>query len=244
MMTSRGKVSPADLFTLGNGLLGFLAITYVLDGRPHMASISLLLAMVFDGLDGYVSRRLGPRHRLGAHLDSFSDLISFAIAPSTLIYLEFYDLGARFSLQSILTLLAAFLFLILAAVRLARFSMHASTLPHFTGVPTPAATFLVLMLSFLFGREGVVLTSPLPVVLSCIMISLLMVVDVPYPKMREPFLGGMALLGICLAILSISIYDLSVGGPLLPVVLSGIALTLILLYICASPFTVREGDHG
>src|SRR3990172_670437 len=92
-VVKEGKYPVADVFTGLNGLCGFLALTYIIDGRPVMASILLSIAMVLDGLDGAIARRFGSPHHLGHYFDSFSDLISFALAPAALIYFSYYVPG-------------------------------------------------------------------------------------------------------------------------------------------------------
>jgi len=53
------RLSPADYLTLANGVLGFLAITYVIDKKLLVASVLILVAAVVDGLDGWAARRWG-----------------------------------------------------------------------------------------------------------------------------------------------------------------------------------------
>ena len=80
----------ADLLTLGNLISGFIAITYMLDGRLTLAAIFLVLAGIFDGLDGPAARRFGSSHKLGVWLDSIGDAVSFGIAPALLVYAHFF----------------------------------------------------------------------------------------------------------------------------------------------------------
>jgi len=236
MSSPTSKISPGDLFTLGNGILGFIAITYILDKRGTMASIFILLAMVFDGLDGYVARRWGSKHSIGPLLDSFSDLISFGIAPSALIYFDLYILNDKYSLQSVLALVASTAFFILAAVRLAWFTKHGHALRSFSGIPTPAATFITIMLIFMFGSNGILAQTPLPVLLCCLAVAILMVSPVPYPKMRGSLLEGITVVGICFALASLAIHELALGWSALMGVASIAALAMLVLYVCASPF--------
>jgi len=69
-MAAWSKVSWGDLFTLANGLMGFVAITFILDDRFLIATSLLFLSMMMDGLDGYVARRFGSKHSMGQVLDS------------------------------------------------------------------------------------------------------------------------------------------------------------------------------
>src|SRR4030042_78165 len=115
------KVSPADLFTIANGVLGFVAITYILDSKFLAATGLLLLSMVMDGLDGYIARKFGSKHSRGQVLDSISDSISFVFAPALLIYAEFHNrIGGR--IENGIVLLCAVAILATGLFRLARFS--------------------------------------------------------------------------------------------------------------------------
>ena len=237
MVTWIRKVSLADLFTLGNGMLGFFAITYMLDEPPSpiMASLFILAAMVFDGLDGLAARLLGSKHSVGQYLDSFSDLISFALAPAALIYFSYYIPG-RYSFVDILAAVAAFAFLVLGALRLARFSRAGHLEENFSGLPTPAATFLVLMLLAFcspLAQSFVPLPSALVLVLA-LAISVGMVLDIPYPKIRTAGTGALALAGIALALIGFGSLELGADRTYAFAALLG-SLALILAYVVVAP---------
>ncbi|GJM83180.1 hypothetical protein HMSSN139_56760 [Paenibacillus sp. HMSSN-139] len=76
-----------NLFTLGNMVLGMLAILLAMEGRFSLAAIMVIVAMLLDGLDGRVARALNAQSEFGKELDSLSDLISFGIAPALIMYL-------------------------------------------------------------------------------------------------------------------------------------------------------------
>ncbi|MEN6557804.1 MAG: CDP-diacylglycerol--serine O-phosphatidyltransferase, partial [Thermoguttaceae bacterium] len=126
------------LLTLGNLICGFFAIVVAsridkpeaiagidpLDIRNAMTSGCLIfLAMVFDGLDGYVARLARTTTDFGAQLDSLCDVVSFGVAPAFLLvkmcprFTYFYD-------QAIWVIAAAFA--ACAALRLARFNVETS----------------------------------------------------------------------------------------------------------------------
>jgi CDP-diacylglycerol--serine O-phosphatidyltransferase len=246
MVTWVRKVSLADLFTLGNGLLGFFAITYMLDEppRPVMASLFILVAMVFDGLDGLAARTLGAKHAIGHYLDSFSDLISFAIAPAALIYFSYYVPG-RYAVVDILAALAAFAFLVLGALRLARFSRAGHAEETFRGIPTPAATFLILMFLAFFGPPpNSLLELPGPLVLAlAFAVSIGMILDIPYPKIRTAGTGALALAGIALATIGFASLEFSAGRTYAFTALMG-SLALILTYVIVAPLVEIRKRSG
>src|SRR5512136_1524242 len=90
-MATWNRISWGDLFTLANGILGFIAITFILDQKFISAIGLLLVSMMMDGLDGYIARKFGSKHSMGQVLDSISDSISFAFAPALLVYAEFHQ---------------------------------------------------------------------------------------------------------------------------------------------------------
>ena len=88
-------LSYADVATLTSAFLGFLAITYIIDGSEAsfiVAMILLPVCAIIDGMDGALARRFGTKHDYGKYLDSISDSICFGIAPSILVYSLYYDI--------------------------------------------------------------------------------------------------------------------------------------------------------
>jgi len=134
---------------------GLTAIRFGIEGRFQPAVIAIVLAGVFDTLDGRIARMLGGSTKFGAEMDSLSDVVGFGVAPAILLY-EWVMRAAG----SIGWALVMF-YCVCCALRLARFNTRLgnSDLPpwayrFFTGVPAPAAAGLVLtpmMLSFDLG---------------------------------------------------------------------------------------------
>jgi CDP-diacylglycerol--serine O-phosphatidyltransferase len=201
------SIKVADMFTLANGLLGFMAITYIIDRNFMLAAFLILIAMVMDGLDGYFARKLGTERAIGRVLDSISDSISFCIAPALLIYGIFYDkeLGlAPLSLQNALTVVASAMLAIFGIVRLVRYTKNDFGEDTFLGLPTPATALAVILLAYLFSGQGgsffAITYQPYIVLPACIAMSVIMISDVPYPKARgwvqKATLAGIALAAI------------------------------------------------
>jgi CDP-diacylglycerol--serine O-phosphatidyltransferase len=124
---------------------GMTAIRFALNGNFPFAAYAILVAGVFDGLDGRVARLLKSTSRFGAELDSLSDFVSFGVAPAAVLYL--WTMAALHSVGWAIVLAYA----VCCALRLARFNTQiGAELPpqaarFFTGVPAPAGAFLVLM---------------------------------------------------------------------------------------------------
>ncbi|HPO07830.1 MAG TPA: CDP-diacylglycerol--serine O-phosphatidyltransferase [bacterium] len=144
----RGAHLLPNLLTCSSIACGLLAIVYTMDGKFELASWMILVAFVFDGLDGKVAKLFKVSSPLGVELDSLGDVISFGVAPSLLLGRMLYPAWQKLGISLILV------YVLCTALRLARYNVmaHTARRPHFTGLPCPAAagllTSLVLMLSF------------------------------------------------------------------------------------------------
>jgi CDP-diacylglycerol---serine O-phosphatidyltransferase len=158
------------LLTLGNGVCGFAAIAYAskitLDGSlsPELidyyfllSSGLILVAMVFDVLDGYAARLSRSASEFGGQLDSLCDAISFGAAPAFLLL----RLGQEWHDQPVIAktvAIIAALYLACAVLRLARFntenSPDAGSHKRFKGLPSPAAGGCVASLAILRADLG------------------------------------------------------------------------------------------
>jgi CDP-diacylglycerol--serine O-phosphatidyltransferase len=129
------------LMTLGNALCGFGAIACVAEGPQFFerAAWLILLAMVFDALDGRLARMTGSASNFGAQLDSLSDMVTFGVAPVVLVMQVMTN--PLPVLQTKLVWLICALYVACAALRLARFNVE--TTPdeaahdHFRGFHRP-----------------------------------------------------------------------------------------------------------
>jgi CDP-diacylglycerol--serine O-phosphatidyltransferase len=127
-----------NIFTSLNLFCGFYSIVSSINGNYTAAAWSILIAGIFDLMDGKIARATNTTSKFGVEYDSLSDLISFGLAPGLMIYLwalKPMDILGRTAW------LAAFLFLACGALRLARFNTHAGTASseYFTGLPIPSA---------------------------------------------------------------------------------------------------------
>jgi CDP-diacylglycerol--serine O-phosphatidyltransferase len=128
-----------NLFTTGALFAGFYAIVQAMNGKFESAAVAVFIAMVLDGLDGRVARMTRTQSEFGAEYDSLSDMVSFGVAPSLLMYeWAFRDLGK-------VGWFAAFIYCACTALRLARFNTNHDTIDKrfFQGLPSPAAAALV-----------------------------------------------------------------------------------------------------
>ena len=192
--------------TLLNGLAGFLAITYILDGKFVHASLLIILALVFDGLDGTIARRFGSSHHFGRFLDSISDSVSFCFAPALLVYANFYDAGlgsAWVNMPNAAAVITSMFIGAFGILRLARFSSKEYKHRYFIGFPTPAMALTTVIMCSLFGplANNPVSYGPqlYPVLIFLTILAFLMVSDIPFPKMKGVFLHLSILTGTFVA---------------------------------------------
>jgi CDP-diacylglycerol--serine O-phosphatidyltransferase len=148
MRMKKGVYILPNLFTTGNLFCGFWAIVSVFQEKYYYAAIAILLATVFDILDGKVARLSGSTSKFGVQYDSLADLISFGIAPALLAYSWALRPYGRFGW------LAAFLFVVCGALRLARFNIMsaAGDTKYFKGLPIPAAASVIALTILLYLR--------------------------------------------------------------------------------------------
>jgi len=177
--------------TLCGMFCGFYAILSSFKGNYVHAAWGILIANIFDGLDGWVARLTNSTTRFGIELDSLSDLVAFGVAPAVLMYSWALSPFGRFGYG------AAFLFVSCGALRLARYNvqMGSTESKAFTGLPIPGAgtviattvLFYIEVWGDLAGRNHLFLF--LPFLLAVLMVSTLKfhgLKEIDFRK-RKPF---------------------------------------------------------
>lgn len=171
-----------NTLTLCGMYCGFYAIMSAINGNFLHAAWAIILANIFDGLDGWIARLTNTTTRFGVELDSLSDLVAFGVAPSVMIYkwalMPFGRLGWA----------AAFLFVACGALRLARFNVQtgSSGSKAFKGMPIPAAASILssVVIFYYVHWEGIPDKSVMYPLLT-IILSLLMVSTLRYHGIKE-----------------------------------------------------------
>lgn len=136
-----------NLFTTGALFAGFYAIIAAIKGQFEMAAIAIFLALLLDGLDGRVARLTNTQSDFGAEYDSLSDMASFGLAPSLVVYQwSLLHLASVGTLWGKLGWLVAFIYTASGALRLARFNTQVGKTDkrYFQGLPSPAAASVVV----------------------------------------------------------------------------------------------------
>lgn len=185
----RGIYLLPNLFTMGNLFCGFFAIISAIKGNYPTAAAAIVVANVFDILDGKVARMMKATSRFGMEFDSLADLVSFGVAPALLIF--------QWSLISFgrIGWLAAFLFVACGALRLARFNVQVETVAKglFNGLPIPAAASMAattVLIAEHLGATGI--ERNVFLLLLCYGLAFLMVSNVKYPAFKESLFQGRA----------------------------------------------------
>lgn len=155
-----------NFLTSCNLLIGAIGIYFMLTINHEYAFYFVILAAVFDFLDGFAARLLKVKSAFGKELDSLSDLVSFGLLPAffMLVWLE-----SSSSFYIIALLIAVF-----SALRLAKFNLDDSQSFVFKGLPTPANAIMLTSLVFLDYELGEAWLLSI-VILSCV----LLVVNIP-----------------------------------------------------------------
>ena len=141
-----------NLLTTGTVFAGFYGIVASIDGHYTSACIAVFVAALLDGMDGRLARLTHTESEFGKNYDSLADMVAFGMAPAIIVY--------QWGLKALseygwawgkLGWLAAFLYLVAAALRLARFNVTTKTTDRafFEGLPSPSAAGLVASMVWL-----------------------------------------------------------------------------------------------
>jgi CDP-diacylglycerol---serine O-phosphatidyltransferase len=243
-VTDRWRVS-ANGATLANAVLGGAAIVYTYLGNPIWAMLLIAIAIGFDGLDGMLSRRSGaPASSFGRIADSVADGITFGLAPAFLIGVHTVD-PAAWAAWAWLVVPLAVAYAAAALVRLTLFTALLHDRPYFLGVPTPEAALAVIAALLAHDVPAFQSVQPLGVSVGVAAITVLMLVPIPYPKIRRgtPLRLPMALTAAAAAVALVPLQFRPAPGTPLYLVAEVAALVLLVgvaSYYLLGPFTVRR----
>lgn len=171
-----------NLCTTANLFCGFYSVIGSLKGEFVVAAWAILLAGVFDFLDGRIARLTHAHSEFGIEYDSLVDLASFGLAPGVLVYTwalqEFDRMGW----------LAAFLFFACGALRLARFNVQIDNVEkqYFQGLPIPVAAYVIA--TYVIFYDYIYSIPPLKsyfALVVTVLLSLLMVSTLRYHSFKE-----------------------------------------------------------
>ena len=141
-----------NMLTLIGVCIGLSSIKFALDEKFELSIVAIIFAALIDGLDGRIARLIKGTSKVGKELDSLTDVISFGVAPSFVMYFWLLNNLGKFGW------LLCLIYVVCVALRLARFNVNSNEEPSwkdnfFEGVPSPAGGILVLM-PLIFSLSG------------------------------------------------------------------------------------------
>ena len=201
----------------------------VMDNHLTYAASCILVAVVFDSIDGWVSRKLNrdDPFGFGKNIDSLADIVSFGVAPSVLLYY----LGLQISdWAAYLVAIVAVFTLVCGILRLTRYNVIADKINYhgFVGFPIPG-TAIVLASYYLSGLFNTAVASILMLFAGYLMIS-----TIRYPKVDNYYIIGLGAAMILLLLLPINV---SIGAVNLPALVLFI-LALIYMFMTFLEFFI------
>jgi len=139
-----------NLMTTANLFCGFISVIMSIQSNFKAAAIAVIIAAVFDQLDGRLARLTHATSKFGAEYDSLCDLVSFGMAPAMLMYLWALNSFGRIGVM------ASFLFVACGALRLARFNVQVDVVEknYFQGLPIPMAAGILTSSFLAFDELG------------------------------------------------------------------------------------------
>ena len=169
-----------NLFTAASIFVAVVSIIQSSQGNFSQAVWFIILSLILDGLDGKIARLTKGESKFGVEFDSLADIVAFGVAPAMLIY---FQIGHKFGKFGILIVA---LYIVLGAVRLARFNITTSKNdPNiFIGLPIPAAALFIVSLSQLEYKYNLNYLAP-AILIFTLFVAILMVSNFRYLAFKK-----------------------------------------------------------
>ena len=199
-----------DIISSLNMIFGFIAILMAFNNYFTLSAICIIIAIIFDSIDGWVARKLGRDDSLGfgKNIDSLADIVSFGAAPAALLY----SIGMKLSPNmQILTAIISLYMIWCGLLRLTRFNVIGDKIDYqgFIGFPIPGIAFL-LATFYLTGFFNIWVAYILMIITATLMIS-----NLKYPKIDNYILIGISLILILLIPLKLALYGINIPALIL-----------------------------
>lgn len=167
-----------NILTLANLMSGAVAVIATLQYHNYTLAMGLVvLAAVFDFLDGFVARLLNQQSPLGVQLDSLADDVTFGLVPALVMFDMYNHSASYYGCECAVMGYMGYLTLIIAAfsvLRLAKFNIDTTQTTEFSGLPTPANALLLLSLAML-AQNGYIVLYQEHILLLSVAMSLLLI---------------------------------------------------------------------
>ena len=175
-----------NMLTLIGVCIGLSSIKFALDGKFELSIGAIIFAALIDGLDGRIARLIKGTSKVGKELDSLTDVISFGVAPSFVMYFWLLNNLGKFGW------LLCLIYVVCVALRLARFNVNSNEEPSwkdnfFEGVPSPAGGILVLipLILSLSGFDFLIISYNILVPVFFISVSFLLISKFPTYSLKK-----------------------------------------------------------
>lgn len=203
-----------NTITSMNLLCGVLGVIFTFQGALDLAFYLMILAAVFDFLDGFAARMLNAYSPMGKELDSLADLISFGLLPALMIHRRLVEGGMTGFWIYVPVIICIF-----SALRLAKFNVDDRQSENFLGLPTPACAMWCGSLIYAADRGVMTVAGLLSeryiMIIAPVVLALLLVSEIPmfsmkfkkgseYNKLRLCFIGVIAASAVAILVLKIN----------------------------------------
>jgi CDP-diacylglycerol--serine O-phosphatidyltransferase len=225
-------LAPAAITSIGL-LTGFYSAISSIGGHFEQAAVMIMIAFICDGLDGRVARMSRTSSQFGIEYDSLSDVVAFGMAPALLAY--------TWALQPVggLGVAVSGLFVVCAALRLARFNVQTASVDkrRFVGLPVPGAAALVAGIAlaysyFEFSSPRALCTAMIPITLG---LAGLMISRVPYPSFKGLHLQRRTQIELMVAV--------AVGAAFLVAMPQLTVFVLSAAFVLSGPYLMLRGEQ-
>jgi CDP-diacylglycerol--serine O-phosphatidyltransferase len=225
-------LAPATITSIGL-LSGFYSAVSSIGGHFEQAALMIMVAFICDGLDGRVARLSRSSSQFGIEYDSLSDVVAFGMAPAILAYTwALHPIGG-------VGVAVSGLFVVCAALRLARFNVQTASVDkrRFVGLPVPGAAAFVAGISlaysyFEFNSPKTLCTLMMPVTLA---LSFLMISRVPYPSFKGINLRKRAQIELMIA---------AVAGAAVLITMPQVTVFLLAsAFVLSGPYLMLRGER-
>ncbi|MBE6497885.1 MAG: CDP-diacylglycerol--serine O-phosphatidyltransferase [Methanobrevibacter sp.] len=219
----RKFIAISDIISLLNMSCGFISILNSINQNFELAALFMIFAIMFDSVDGWVARKINRNDALdfGKNIDSLSDAVSFGVAPAVFLY---STINTTTDIIQPITIIVGLLIVICGVLRLTRYNVIADKIEtkDFIGFPIPGIAFILATL-YLSG-----IYNPYLALILSIIISLIMISTIRYPKFDNiPTLAVSCIL-IVLLILPVKFVLFNINIP-----------ALLLLIFCLYYFIIN-----
>ena len=201
-------IAISDIISLLNMSSGFLSIINSMNHNLELSAILMIVAIMFDSVDGWVARKTNRQDELGfgKNIDSLSDIVSFGVAPAIFIY---SCINTTPGIFQTIVILVSLMIVVCGVLRLTRYNVISGKLKtkDFIGFPIPGISF-ALSTFYLSG-----LFNPYLALILSVVISLLMICNAEYKKLDNIPLIAISAVLIILLILPIKLTVFNINLP-------------------------------